>query len=140
MCAAGDKSKLLIVGTEQLKRTRLNSKLAIVVDTGVIVNNTLTWKEHVHGDKEHEGLITQLKKWVGTLKRLAKFLSKKRLSMLSGGILYSKLVYCLAVFENVSGMQNYREGARMAGMTADDCNKLKVIQNSFNRLLTGAGK
>ena len=35
-------------------------------------------------------------------------------------------------------MQNYREGARMAGMTADDCNKLQVIQNSLNRLLTGA--
>ena len=37
-------------------------------------------------------------------------------------------------------MQNYREGARMAGMTADDCNKLQVIQNSLNRLLTGARK
>ena len=37
-------------------------------------------------------------------------------------------------------MLNYREGARMAGMTADDCNKLQVIQNSLNRLLTGARK
>ena len=104
LCVAGDKSKLLIVGTEQLKRTRLNSKLAIVVDQdiieetksekllGVVVNNKLTWKEHLHGDNENEGLITQLKKRVGTLKRLAKFMSKKRLSMLSGGIFYSKLV------------------------------------------------
>ena len=60
--------------------------------------------------------------------------------MLSGGIIYSKLVYCLAVIRNISGMQNYREGARMAGMTADDCNKLQVIQNSLNRLLTCARK
>ena len=95
------------------------------------MNSKLTWKEHLHTDNENEGLITQLKKMVGTLKRLAKF---------SGGIFYSKLVYCLAVIGNVSGMLNYREGARMAGMTADDCNKLQVIQNSLNRLLYGARK
>ena len=28
----------------------------------------------------------------------------------------------------------------MVGMTSDDCNKLQVIQNSLNRLLTGARK
>ena len=28
----------------------------------------------------------------------------------------------------------------MAGMTAEECNKLQVIQNSLNRLLTGARK
>ena len=67
-------------------------------------------------------------------------MSKKRLSMLSGGIFYLKLVYCLAVIGNVSGMLNYREGARMAGMTADDCNKLQVIQKSLNRLLISARK
>ena len=62
LCVAGDKSKLLIVGTEQLKRTRLNSKLAIVVDQDIIeetksekvlvvvVDNKLTWKELLHGD------------------------------------------------------------------------------------------
>ena len=65
-----------------------------------------------------------MKKRVGTLKRLAKYMSKSRLSMLSEGIIYSKLVYCLAVIENVSDMLNYRERTRMAGMTADDINKL----------------
>ena len=33
---------------------------------GVVVNNKLTWKEHLHGDNENEGLISQLKKRVGT--------------------------------------------------------------------------
>ena len=51
-----------------------------------------------------------------------------------------KFVYCLAIFGNVSGMQIYREGARMAEMTADDCNKLQVIQNSLNILLIGQRK
>ena len=105
-----------------------------------MLNNNLTWKEHLYSDNENEGLITQLKKRVGTLKRLAKYMNKSRLSMLSEGIFYSKLVYCLAVIGNVSGMLNYREGTRMAGMTADDINKLQVIQNSLNRLLTGARK
>ena len=102
---AGDKSKILIVSTKQLRRARLRNKLAIVVDQdiieettsekllGVVVNNTLTWKEHLYGDNENEGLITQLKKRVGTLKRLAKYMNKSRLSMLSEGIFYSKLVY-----------------------------------------------
>ena len=95
LCVAGEKSKILIVDTKQLKRKRLKNELAIVVDQGIIeettsekllgvvVNNKLTWKEHLYGDNENEGLITQLKKRVGTLKRLAKFMSKKRLSMLS---------------------------------------------------------
>ena len=88
------------------------------------MNNQLTWKEHLYG---YEGLITQLKKRVGTLKRLAKYMSKKRLSMFCGSIFYSKLIYCLAVIGNVSGMLNYREGTRMEGMTADDFNKLKCL-------------
>ena len=79
-----------------------------------------------------------MKKREGTINILA--MSKKRLSILSAGIFYSKLVYYLAVIGNVSCKLNYREGARMAGMTADDCNKLQVIQNSLNRLLTGARK
>ena len=100
LCVAGDKSKILIVSTKQLRRARLRNKLAIVVDQdiieettsekllGVVVNNTLTWKEHLYGDNENEGLITQLKKRVGTLKRLAKYMNKSRLSMLSEGIFY----------------------------------------------------
>ena len=46
--------------------------------------NKLTWREHLYGDNENEGLITQLKKRVGTISRLAKYMSKKRLSILSG--------------------------------------------------------
>ena len=54
-----------------MKRKRLKNKLAIVVDQdiieettsekllGVVVNNKLTWKEHLYGDNENEGLITQ---------------------------------------------------------------------------------
>ena len=33
----------------------------------------------------------------------------------------------MALFGNVIGLENYRECARMAGMTSTDCNKLHVI-------------
>ena len=63
-----------------MRRARLRNKLAIVVDhdiieetnseklLGVVVNNNLTWKEHLYCDNENKGLITQLKKMVGTLR------------------------------------------------------------------------
>ena len=36
LCVAGEKSKLLIVGSEKVKRTRLKNKLVKVVDEDII--------------------------------------------------------------------------------------------------------
>ena len=81
LCVAGDKSKMLIVGTSELRTARLTNQLAIEVDgqrveetaseklLGMVVNNRLSWKEHLHGDQENTGLISQLKQRVGTLRR-----------------------------------------------------------------------
>ena len=150
MCVAGDKSKLLIVGTRELRTCRLQNDITIMVDgneitestseklLGVTVNNMMTWKEHLYGDAENMGLVGQLKQRVGTLKRLSKYTSRKSLKMLANGIFYSKLEYCLPVFGNNSGIDRYGESSKMRGMTAADCNKLQVIQNSVNRILTGA--
>ena len=64
MVVAGEKSKLLIIGTKELKRSRLGDNLhSIQVDgktvsetpseklLGVIVNNHMTWHEHLHGEQ-----------------------------------------------------------------------------------------
>ena len=72
------------------------------------------------------------------MKRLAKYTSKECLRMLVSGIFYSKLEYCLPVFGNVSGLNEYGESSKMRGMTVADCNKLQVVQNAVNRILTGA--
>ena len=100
MCVAGDKSKLLIVGTRELRASRLQNEIAITVDgneitestseklLGVTVNNTMTWKEHLYGDSENMGLINQLKQRVGTLKRLSRYTSRTSLRMLTSGIFY----------------------------------------------------
>ena len=119
LCVAGDKSKFLVIGTKQLRSSKLTNLLSINVDgqeiqeteseklLGVVVNNQLTWQHHLHGDEENSGLIPQLKQRVGTLRRLSKYMNKKRLSMMGSGIFYSKLVYCLPVFGNVFGLDRY---------------------------------
>ena len=88
LCVAGDKSKFMIIGTSQLRASKLNEALAIQVDgkevieseseklLGVVVNNKLTSQHHLHGDEENSGLIPQLKQRVGTLKRLLKYMIK----------------------------------------------------------------
>ena len=57
--------------------------------------------------------------------------------MLTSGIFYSKLEYCLPVFGNNSGMGSYGESSKMRGMTAADCKKIQVLQNLVNRARVG---
>jgi hypothetical protein len=84
-------------------------------------------------------VISQLKQRVGTLRRLSKYMRKERLTIMVIGIFYSKLMYCLPVFGNAHGLAIYRDTrGRSAGMTMNDFNKFQVLQNSVNRLITGA--
>ena len=117
MIVAGEKSKLLIVGTRDLKQNKLGQRtLSILVDgkrveespseklLGVIVNNHMTWHEHLYGEDwrsegdNSPGLIPQLSQRLGILKKLSKHTSKQKLKMLSEGIFYSKLAYCLPLY------------------------------------------
>ena len=63
MVVAGQKSKLIVVGTgKQRKRKLGNQKISIIVDgqtisesqserlLGVVINNNMTWKNHLYGD------------------------------------------------------------------------------------------
>ena len=95
MCVAGEKSKLLIVGTKRQRSLRLDEPLQIYVDgievieteseklLGMTINNELTWKENLYGetwrshDKNSPGLIPQLSQRIGILKKISKYISKK---------------------------------------------------------------
>ena len=153
LCVAGEKSKLLVIGTRQLRNQKLvqNEKMKInvagkeVIETdseqllGVVINNELTWKNHFYGDDEHEGLVPQLSQRLGILKKLSTKMSRKRLQLFASGLFYSKLSYCLPVFGNVFGLHKYKEeNSRYSSFTISDNNKLQVLQNKMNRLLTGA--
>ena len=113
MVCAGDKTKLLVVGTKKLRQSKLSNKLVSVnvydnnIDSshsekllGLIVNEELTWKEHLYGEKWRQednapGLVPQLGQRVGLLYKLVHRLFKKGFNTISHGIFNSKLQYCL---------------------------------------------
>ena len=151
LCVAGEKSKLLVIGTSQLRSQKLHNKMKIMVADeeiletdsekllGVVINSELTWKNHLYGDGENEGLVSQLSKRIGILKKLSTRMSKERLKLFASGIYYSKLSYCLPVFGNVFGLERYKEvNSRYTSFTTSDNQRLQVLQNNLNRLLTGA--
>ena len=159
MACAGDKTKLLIIGTKQLRSSKLyenneERKLKINVDgneveathseklLGLVVNSEMTWKDYLHGEKwrtkeNFPGLLTQLSQRVGMLKRLVKVVPKARFNMLSQGIFNSKVLYCLQVFSNVWGFGYDDTSRRNFGFTLEDSRKLQVLQNKVCRLKTG---
>ena len=140
LCVAGDKTKLLILGTAQMKAAKaLNEDMKIVVDgkeviessseklLGLIINNKITWKNHLYGDENNMGLVPQLSKRLGMLKRLSRYMSKEKLKYFSSGIFYSKLNYCLPVFGNIFGLDKYKEENRTYfSITIKDNNNLQV--------------
>ena len=151
LCVAGDKSKLMVIGTRSLRNQKLTNKMKIQVDgkevtqseseklLGVVINSELTWRTHLYGDNENEGLVPQLSKRIGILKKLSTRMSKDRLKQFASGIFYSKLSYCLPVFGHVFGLESYKESNnRYTSYTTADNNRLQVLQNKLNRLITGA--
>ena len=158
MVCSGEKTKLLVIGTRQLRQNRLinqNKSLSIVVENkivtesksekllGLIVNNELTWKDYLYGETWREennakGLICQLSQRVGLLSKLSTFLSRSQFQSVSNGIFYSKLNYCIQVVGNVWGYFTYDEEYRnYSSFTMEDCRKLQVLQNRVLRLKTG---
>ena len=145
MCVAGEKSKLLIICTDELRRARLgpdrrsiNVDEKVVEETtsektlGIIFSNNLLWKEYL------DGLMSSLSQRLGILKRLSKFCSRSKLSMLSEGIFYSKLRYCLPLVTTTWGLDEFKDSnCRFPNFTLEDNRKLQVLQNQVCRIILG---
>ena len=153
LCVAGAKSKLMVLGTRQMRATRIKREAKIVVDgkeivetsseklLGVVINNELTWKNHLYGDDENEGLVPDLSKRIGMMMKMSKYMSRQNLKYFASGIYYSKLNYCLPVFGNVLGLEDYKEdNSRYQSFTVKDNHNLQVLQNKMNRLLLQADR
>ena len=97
MCS-GSKTKLLVVGTKELRKSKLaskNIKIEIEVDghrvtesqserlLGIVINNTMTWENHLYGNQENKGLIPKLSQRANYIKRLAIIMPKERLSIIA---------------------------------------------------------
>ena len=152
LVVAGEKSKLLIIGTSEMRATKqLRDNMKILVDgkeiiessseklLGLVLNNRLTWKNHLYGDVNNQGLIPQLSKRLGMIMKISKYMKKEKLKNFAAGIFYSKLNYCLPVFGNIFGMDRYKEeNRRFFSYTMKDNNNLQVLQNKLNRILLDA--
>ena len=72
---------------------------------GLILDQDLTWKTYLWGENWRDednwpGLIPQLTKRVGLIRKLSHTLPKKALKSLATGLFSSKLLYVLPVFGN----------------------------------------
>ena len=142
MCS-GSKTKLLIIGTKELRKSRLesqNKKLNVTVAghrveesdseklLGLIINNTMTWYHHLHGNDEHKGLLSKLSQRAGLIRKLSFLMPSHRLRTISNGIFFSLLSYGLQVYGSVSGLVLYTEGpGRYQALNRDDSHKIQRV-------------
>ena len=152
MCS-GSKTKLLVVGTRELRKLKLTSKnmrIEIEVDghrvtesqserlLGIIINNTMTWENHLYGNQENKGLIPKLSQRANYIRRLSIIMPKERLSIIAEGIFFSLLNYCIEVYGNVWGISTYDDQSRNSpALRKEDIMKLQVLVNKVLRSLTG---
>ena len=156
LVCSGDKTKLLVIGTSELKQSRItknNISFNITVDghdvsessseklLGMIINDKLTWSNHLYGNEQHEGLVTKLSKRAGMIYKLSFLMPKDRLRNIAEGVFFSLLTYGIQVYGGVWGLDNLNTAeSRTKAFTKEDNNKLQVIMNKVLRSLTGLPK
>ena len=153
LVCSGSKTKLLVIGTKELRKSRLsnhNKVLEIEVDgykvketeserlLGLIVNNTMTWKDHLYGNKENRGLIPKLSQRASIIHKLSYIMPKDKLNTMAEGIFFSLLNYCVDIYGNVWGLPSYDDKVRKStAFRKEDNAKLQVLVNKVLRSVTG---
>ena len=156
LVCSGSKTKLLVIGTREMRQSKLvstNTKIVINVGghqveesqserlLGLVVNNTMTWYNHLHGNDEHKGLIPKLCQRAGLVRKLSGVMPADRLRIVANGTFFSLLSYGLQLYGTVSGLVEYSETTgRHQAMTREDSHKIQVIMNVVLRALTGLVK
>ena len=152
MVCSSDKTKLLVIGTRANRKIKLNDPdINLHVNIcgvnknestsekllGVIVNNTATFRTHLYGDDENQGLLKQLSGRVGILKRLKRFMPPARLKTIMEGIFSSKIMYGMTTWGRVWHIPGSldEETRTSPSITKDDLKKLQVLQNKCMRII-----
>ena len=108
---------------------------------GLIINNTITWTQHLHGNAEHKGLLLKLSQRAVLVRKLSKLMPSDRLRNIRNGIFFSLLSYGLQVYGSVSGLDKYAEGTgRYTALSREDSHQIQIIMNVVLRALTNLGK
>ena len=158
MICSGDKTKLLIMSTKELRSSKLTTidrSIDIKVCNkavkesvserllGLTVQNDLSWSAHLYGNglsgkEKTVGLLTQLSQRVGILKRLKSFTQPKQFASILNGLFTSKMTYGIQIFGNVWGLPTMDdENRKFSSFTKEDNRRLQVLQNKVLRLKTG---
>ena len=151
MVCSGEKTKLLLITTNANRSIKLDGNpKSIVVNgeikeesvseklLGLVINNSCNWKNHLYGDADNIGLLKELSKRVGVLKRLRNFIPDKKFRQIVNGIYTSKQIYGLTVFGGLWGLPgNMMEQEQRSSMTTkEDMRKMQVLQNSVMRIMS----
>ena len=105
---------------------------------GLVVNNSMTWKNHLYGNSENKGLIPKLSQRAGIIQKLSYIMPRDRLNTIAEGIFFSLLNYCVEVYGNVWGLPTYDDQVRHStAFTKQDNMKLQILVNKVLRSLTG---
>ena len=158
LVCSGGKTKLMIIATPAMRRSRLEGKTfqitvcgksvkATICEKilGVIVNNQLTHQHHMHGDKSDPkaplpGLISQLSKRVGMLARLVHLVPAQRFKTLTNGLFVSKLLYAIEFYGVTRGTETLRDcDSRYNAFTKSHLEVFQTLCNKVMRLITGHG-
>ena len=136
MVTSADKTKLLVIGTRRNRINKLESnniKLKVNINEeektetssekllGIIVNNSLTWKNHLFGNEEEPGFGIL---GIGILTKLRKYLTDKKFKQIVDGIFISKLIYGITVW----GFSLNRKELRKLQVSYNKC--LRLISHS----------
>jgi hypothetical protein len=155
LICSGDKTKLLVISTKELRRSRLNQEPKIQITVaghdveetqserllGIVINNSMTWQNHLYGDEQNKGLIPKLSQRAGIVRKLSHVMPTNRLRTISNGIFFSLLSYGIQIYGSISGLDEYKEGSgRYQAMTREDSHTIQVIMNIVLRCLTNLPK
>ena len=148
LVCSGSKTKLLVIGTKELRNSKLISQEKVIkIDVagheviestserllGLIINNTMTWEHHLYGNQEHKGLISKLSQRSGIIRKLSFIMPKEKLSIFAEGLFFSLLNYCIEVYGNVWGLQTYDEQERHSTAFRKEGN-MKFLLTKFSTL------
>ena len=95
---------------------------------GFIVNNTMTWKDHLYGNKENRGLIPKLSQRASIIHKLSYIMPKDKLNTMAEGIFFSLLNYCVDIYGNVWGLPSYDDTVRKSTAFRKEDNERKIMK------------
>ena len=148
---SGEKTKLLMLGTRanrinKIVKQNIHPCIDVCGDCieettsekilGVVVNNTITWKDHLYGDNDNEGLIPGLSKRIGMLKKIKKFVPSYKFSQIVAGMFSSKLMYGMNLWGGLWDIPGTMDNTTRTSITKVDMKRLQVLQNKTMRLQT----